>query len=750
MPLAASRASRMNRFRAWSIGIGIALVLSFSAAAWLQYHQAQLLSGAWAYRLHELSWAAVQMERETLRLRSALQQAIDHPGPGDADALGLRYELFVSRLRVLEELPSAVARGDLALLAPAMRQVRETVAAGEPVLGASRRGVPDEAALRAFAQRVDALGATLHDLTQDTHLYVAAANEDYARRIATQTQVSIGLTVFQSVLVLGFALLALRQVRELQKRHGLEAMAQAQHEARLEAEAASRAKSAFLANMSHELRTPFHGLLGMMALLEETPLTPVQADFLRTAKDSARHLLAILNDILDMSKLESGRLAIAPAPTRLAALFDDVELLMRPLAEDKGLALAIALEPGLPAWVRADGTRVKQILFNLLSNAIKFTERGSVELSATRTIDGELRVAIRDSGVGIDAATLAQLFTRFHQADASTSRRHGGTGLGLEISRSLARLMGGDIEVESAPQRGSTFTLRLPLDVIADAPTGARETPVAPPAPGALAALRVLVCEDHEVNRKYLAALLEKMALAPCFAANGEEALARASERDFDIVLMDVHMPVMDGLAATRAIRALPRGARPRIVALTADAFDESRQRALDAGMDDFLAKPVQPAQLLELLARHAPSAPLDAPPGAWCEGEALRAAVAGGCLDAATLDGLARVMSAARYAEIARLLLDDAHGSLRALDAALSTGDLPTATRQAHGLKGAAANLGLHALAGAAADIEAAARGGDAGVAQSARAGFDAALDATRQALRPLLSADRPAALAA
>jgi CheY-like chemotaxis protein len=388
--------------------------------------------------------------------------------------------------------------------------------------------------------------------------------------------------------------------------------------AREAAEVASAAKSSFLANMSHEIRTPFQGLKGMLGLLSATPLDERQSGYLRTATASADHLLTLLNDILDMSRLESGRMALSPHPQVLPDLLAEVEALMRPQAQFKGLSLDVRLDPAAPFRVMLDATRVRQVLFNLLSNALKFTERGGVSLEvavpaaqAGALSTGDARSAgvvmqvefrITDSGPGMDADTLARLFQRFSQGDESLSRRFGGTGLGLEISRSLARLMDGDVTVSSQVGQGSTFTFSLPLTVLPETVEEPLHKPSAPRRQGR--SLRVLVAEDNEVNRMVMEAILGGMGHAVEFAENGEQAATLATEQDWDIVLMDLHMPVMDGLQATQAIRSHvdARRANVPIVALTADVFAETRERCLAAGIQGFLTKPVDTAELAACL----------------------------------------------------------------------------------------------------------------------------------------------------
>ncbi|HSM22847.1 MAG TPA: ATP-binding protein, partial [Rubrivivax sp.] len=456
------------------------------------------------------------------------------------------------------------------------------------------------------------------------------------------------------------------------------------------------------------IRTPFHGLMGMLSLLRETGLTPRQVDYLRTATESADHLLALLNDILDMSQLESGRVTLAVAPVDLRALLRDVETLMRPQATVKPLALHIDAAPGVPEYILADATRVKQILFNLLSNAIKFTDHGAVVLDVrTREGEGEggdseacIEFIVTDTGVGMDESTQAQLFNRFVQGDSTRSRRHGGTGLGLEISRNLARLMGGDVNVRSRPGEGSCFTFHMPLRLPPPTATGR-----AVPAPALLPAsrpLQVLVAEDHPVNRQYMAALLESLGHHAHFTGNGQEAVEALCRRRYDVVLMDLHMPVLDGVGATRAIRALPDAARSTvpIVALTADAFAETRDRCLLAGMNDFLTKPVSVQKLATSLRRlfgSGTTAPDDTPvppepAPAWAASHPV--------VDETAVAMALQAMSREKLAAMVETFLDQAPETVQRLRAAVRDAQPLELRTNAHAAKGAALNLGLAGLA--------------------------------------------------
>ena len=380
-------------------------------------------------------------------------------------------------------------------------------------------------------------------------------------------------------------------------------------EARDRAEQMSAAKGQFLANMSHEIRTPMNGVIGTLQLLEASELTETQREYASTAHKSAEALLSILNDILDLSKIEAGKLSLEEISFDLREVISDITTLHSLSADKKKVVLRSEIDTSLPEFVIGDPTRIRQLLVNLISNALKFTEKGEVcvklKVQTSDAAQAVVRIEVSDTGVGIEKVTLEKLFNAFTQADGSTTRKYGGTGLGLAIVKQLVSLMRGKLGVESEPRKGSTFWFEIPLGI---AQNGQKKKPLEEvKEKRKLPSARILLAEDNPVNQMVACRMLEKLGLEAVVAGNGNLALKQLESEKFDAVLMDCQMPEMDGFAATRILRDYEKQmSKPHItvIAMTANVMEGDRERCLDAGMDDYIGKPVQLEELEEILLR--------------------------------------------------------------------------------------------------------------------------------------------------
>jgi two-component system sensor histidine kinase/response regulator len=522
-----------------------------------------------------------------------------------------------------------------------------------------------------------------------------------------------------------------------------------------EAEAASRAKSAFLANMSHEIRTPMNAILGLSHLLQRKVADVADRDKLDRITKAGRHLLSIINDVLDLSKIEAGKLSLETIDFDVEALMEDVCALVSERAGVKGLTLAVDIDPQLPRSLRGDRTRITQALLNYASNAVKFTEQGSVrlEVRVQTIVPGSIavRFAVEDTGIGIEPEYHDRLFGAFEQADSSTTRRYGGSGLGLAITRRLATLMGGEVGLTSRPGEGSTFWFTARLAPALHAPivvahvTGDSGMPDETMQLQNRAGARVLLADDNEVNREVALELLAAVGLTADVARDGAEAVAMTRAAPYDLILMDVQMPVLDGLEATRAIRTLPGHGTTPIVAMTADAFAEDRDRCLAAGMDEHIAKPFDAGTFYSVLARRLPgraeaALPAAAPPGRADDVPLDWRQRLGTHCGLNIEQGLRCVLGRwSKYVDLLHTYAESCEEDVARIRSHIAAGDNAGAKIRAHAMRGAASFVGADRVQSLAGKLEGALQDHKASAVVD---GILHALDAERGCLEGMLAA--------
>jgi signal transduction histidine kinase/ActR/RegA family two-component response regulator/HPt (histidine-containing phosphotransfer) domain-containing protein len=650
-------------------------------------------------------WATYKLEQETATLLSVFGDALDHavsPAPAELERSALLFDVLYSRVKTLRAggyetsfLRSDTTRQDFRRLAAAVLDAAplfDRIAAGAPVSVDEMRGV-----LRTF----DRLRQITADLLLYANIRVNEMRSDM--RVGTQRlyEALAFAVFFLTATLVGTVALLGRQVRaEMRSRLEIAAMAKSVQEAAEAAEAGNRAKSAFLATIGHEIRTPLNGILGMAAALQASKLDPDQARCLDVVNDCGASLMELINDILDYAKFEAGEFPVSEVAFEPAEVVRSVFSVVEDRASKRGNTLEFEIDPGTAPAFLADPSRLRQVLLNLVGNAVKFTENGRilVRVSATTGAAARLRFEVQDNGIGIAPEARHRVFKPFSQVDATINRKFGGTGLGLSICRSVVNKLGGEIDFASTPGRGSSFWFEVPVRVVEPPKRASAE---ATDGPRPLRPSRLLVVEDNRVNQEVARRLLEALGQSVVLADDGQAGIDRARSERFDLILMDMQMPGIDGLQATREIRRSPGAcAGVPILALTANASEQDRLDCLAAGMTGYLTKPLSIAQLIGGLAQHLGHAGVDEPAGAGEPAEAGDAAGEPAILDEVRRDELVAAIGQDGFRDLVQGFLPDAERLVRELEAAVAAGDGPAIDRLLHTLRGSALNVGYAAFA--------------------------------------------------
>jgi len=643
-------------------------------------------------------WSVYQLDREARRLNEEanIMLATGDSSSKAAKALSTRYDILYSRMSILKRANFDLRLSEDPQLGEIVKRIEPLVMFEAPWFDALTKGKAiDRDRLQAFADDIVPLVKNTEALLTQVNNKVSTDRAE-ARDALQMLQIKTGALTVALAASVGFLVFNLRRQLRSVRAAGLafEGLVRELREAYSSAEAGNRAKSQFMATMGHEVRTPLNAILGTAELLELGDLPDKAKAGVQTIRRSGQTLLEILNEILDFAKMETGRIDVSLAPVNIVEVVTSAVEMMQDRAAENGDTLVADIgDAGAADWILTDATRVRQVVLNLLSNAVKFTSDGAVVLKMTHgDSDGlpVIRLAVSDTGIGIDEAGQEKLFKPFSQVDATISRKYGGTGLGLTICKEIIDALGGTIGVASVTGVGSTFWFEIPAQPVSEAPLVAVRQRDRGPDASSLPRLRVLLVEDNLVNQQVAAGFLRHLHQDFTVASDGIEAVKALSEQDFDLVLMDMQMPNMDGIEATRHIRQMQAPAcNVPIIAMTANASDDDRRLCVEAGMSDFQSKPLTLSQLAAVIAGHHPGEPSvpDCKPAAEVKVNDRQREL----IEVLGEDGLAELLDS---------FFSDAVSILSGLAVALRDGDPRTLDRMLHSLKGAAANVGLQEIA--------------------------------------------------
>ncbi|MFC0481702.1 ATP-binding protein [Gellertiella hungarica] len=650
-------------------------------------------------------WSVFQLDREARTLSFQLKDIVRdvEPGPKKIKDLSLRYDILYSRINMLKDSRFDETFEHDPAVREALLEVRDKIIGYASLFDRIQSGYkPTDADLLGLNDQVETLVRDTGDflISANNHFSTARAdNRDMIIRLEGTTALFLSLLLASVVFLVVNLRRQLKVVREAGR--NFELMAEELSDAYKAADAGNRAKSQFMATMSHEIRTPLNAILGTAELLELSDLPADAASLVRTIHSSGEALLEIINEILDYSKIENGKLELELRSVNLKALSKSTLEIVRGRAEEHGNRIVLDVpEELMVPYVRTDPTRLRQVLLNLLSNAVKFTRNGTVTLRLREFVRDDVlivRFEVQDTGIGIDEAGIAKLFQPFTQVDASISRKYGGTGLGLTICKQIIDKLEGELGVRSELGAGSTFWLEIPTkiaEVISDQPPAARS-------PNELANLpsgHVLLVEDNAVNQQVATRFLERLGQKITIANNGVEAVEIARRERFDIILMDMQMPEMDGIQATRRIRAEVPDVAP-IIAMTANASDDDRRRCIEAGMVGFESKPITLKRLRHVLETHLKPGDLPAAVEEIAAATPAPVEEADGFSEARRNE-LIEALGEDVFNELVETFFEDAGQIMESLQHALGGEDAILIDRLLHTLKGAAINVGLNDVA--------------------------------------------------